>query len=122
MNNRGDHWTADAYLSEWPGDDAVMRACEAAIEQSGMTVVACTHKRFAPQGLTAVWILQESHFTLHTYPEHKYLSVDCYTCGDEGRPAEAVRSLVAALPARVSKIHGMERGFDPEPNFAASAV
>ena len=122
MNNRGDHWTADAYLTEWPGDSAIMEACERAIERSAMNVVACTHKRFAPHGLTAVWILQESHFTLHTYPEHRYVSVDCYTCGDEGRPEDAVRALLAELPVAESCVQGTERGVDSRQNFATSAA
>lgn len=86
MDNKGRHVIADVYLQSWPGDAAVMQQCEAAIEQSRMNVVATTYKAFKPQGVTAVWILSESHFTLHTYPEHNYVSVDCYTCGNEGRP------------------------------------
>jgi S-adenosylmethionine decarboxylase len=97
MDNKGRHAIADAYLVEYPGDAAIMQMCEMAIKESRMNVVSCTHKQFSPHGLTAVWILEESHFSLHTYPEHKYLSVDCYTCGSEGDPLAAISYLLGKL-------------------------
>lgn len=51
-------------------------------------IVAETRKNFKP-GETIVFILSESHLAVHTYPEHKYLSLDIYTCGDEGQPEKA---------------------------------
>lgn len=97
MENKGLHAIADAYLVDYPGDAEIMRMCGAAINESRMRVVSCTHKQFLPHGVTAVWILEESHFSLHTYPEHKYLSVDCYTCGTEGDPVAAISHLLAKL-------------------------
>ena len=114
MDNIGEHWTADLYLATWPGDDAIMAACEQAIAASNMTVVATTYKRFAPHGVTAAWILQESHFTLHTYPEHGYLSVDCYTCGREGQPGRAIETLLAGLDVSRSAVRSYARGDVPK--------
>lgn len=110
MDERGRHVMADVYLSEWPGDDALLMACEAAIQSSKMSVVAQTTKKFSPAGVTSVWILEESHFTIHTYPEHRYISVDCYTCGDEGRPDLAIDSLVGLLPSLHVGRHDLRRG------------
>ena len=36
--------------------------------------------KFEPQGETVVYVLSESHFALHTYPENKYLTLDIYIC------------------------------------------
>ncbi|MFA9262979.1 MAG: S-adenosylmethionine decarboxylase family protein [Undibacterium sp.] len=36
---------------------------------------------FPGGGETFVYVLSESHLALHTYPEHKYISIDLYTCG-----------------------------------------
>lgn len=52
-----------------------------AIKETGLTPVAYKEHKFTPHGKTMVWILSESHFIIHTYPEHNYLSIDCYTCG-----------------------------------------
>lgn len=97
MNYRGQHVTFDAVLAEMPSSAELLSACEAAIEASGMNVVCRVQKDFRPQGLTAVWILEESHFSLHTYPEHGYISADCYTCGDEGNPLKAMDELQRLL-------------------------
>ena len=97
MDYRGEHAILDAWLSVWPGDTAVLDHCEKEIAESGMTVICSTVKRFEPHGVTAVWILAESHFSVHTYPEHGYLSADCYTCGTEGDPAAAMDALRRSL-------------------------
>ncbi len=93
-----------------PSAAEVLAACEGAIAASGMSVECAVRKDFRPHGLTAVWVLSESHFTIHTYPEHGYISVDCYTCGDEGNPAKAIEALIAALPVREHAVREMVRG------------
>lgn len=113
MNNAGRHVLADIHLADYPGDDTIMSRCESAIAASGMNIVAATFKRFDPAGLTAVWILSESHFTVHTYPEHRYISVDCYTCGDEGDPHAAVQSLCGSLNVHHASVRQVARGAAP---------
>ena len=80
------------------------------IELTGLNVVSSMHKKFKPSGVTSVWILEESHFTLHTYPEHKYLSVDCYTCGSEGNPDAAINMLVDSLHTTKTIRNRFKRG------------
>lgn len=47
-----------------------------------LTVVKKVEYQFEPAGQTIVWILSESHFSVHTYPEHNYLSLDIYICNE----------------------------------------
>lgn len=35
---------------------------------------------FQPQGFTAIYLLSESHISIHTYPENNYAAIDIYTC------------------------------------------
>jgi S-adenosylmethionine decarboxylase proenzyme len=114
MNHLGKHVTLDAHLSAWPGSAAVLEACERAIAASGMNVECAVRKDFRPHGTTAVWVLSESHFTLHTYPEINYLSVDCYTCGEEGDPAAAIATLVDLLRPVSSRRRFLTRGVAQE--------
>lgn len=52
-------------------------------------VLACTsvhiegslHKKFEPQGVTILYLLSESHFSIHTWPESKSCTIDFYHCG-----------------------------------------
>lgn len=110
MDNLGRLAFADIWLKTYPGDDAICRACQAAIECSQMQVVSFAGKDFAPQGVTRVWLLAESHFSVHTYPEHGYLSVDCYTCGSEGDPEAVIDALIEMLCADRVKRGAVIRG------------
>lgn len=46
-------------------------------------VVAATHYSFNKMGASAALILAESHIVLHTYPEHKLVTVSLHVCGAE---------------------------------------
>jgi S-adenosylmethionine/arginine decarboxylase-like enzyme len=35
---------------------------------------------FQPEGYTFLFLLSESHLSVHTFPEKKYLSFDLFTC------------------------------------------
>lgn len=36
--------------------------------------------QFNPEGCTILFLLSESHISIHTFPEKKYLAFDLYTC------------------------------------------
>jgi S-adenosylmethionine decarboxylase proenzyme len=36
--------------------------------------------KFDPQGLSIIYLLSESHMTIHTFPERNYIAFDLYTC------------------------------------------
>ena len=44
-------------------------------------VVQSVFHKFNPYGLSGVVVIQESHFAIHTWPEHSYAAVDLFTCG-----------------------------------------
>jgi S-adenosylmethionine decarboxylase len=35
---------------------------------------------FDPQGITLIYMLSESHISIHTFPEKNYAAMDIYTC------------------------------------------
>jgi len=94
---RGQHAICDMILDQFPDNQTLENAIEESIKRAKMTVVLKAKKEFEPHGETVVWILSESHFTCHTYPEHNYISVDCYTCGNEGNPRLAMEYLKQTL-------------------------
>ena len=56
----------------------VMR--EAATASRAMVVAQSFHE-FKPFGVSGAVIIQESHYTIHTWPEHGYAAVDLFYCG-----------------------------------------
>lgn len=71
----------------------------AAIE-AGAEVREVAFHQFAPQGVSGVVIISESHLTIHSFPEHGYASIDVYTCGEHVRPHNAVKYIVEKLEAK----------------------
>jgi len=60
---------------------ALQEAMDRAVGGCGATVLDKAHYVFAPNGLTAVYLLSESHASIHTYPEYGACFVDLFTCG-----------------------------------------
>lgn len=42
----------------------------------------CFHE-FSPYGVTGVLVIAESHMSIHTWPEHRYVAVDIFSCGNK---------------------------------------
>jgi S-adenosylmethionine decarboxylase proenzyme len=43
-------------------------------------IIEKIHKNFTPEGCTILYLLSESHLSIHTFPERSFLSFDIYTC------------------------------------------
>lgn len=52
------------------------------IIESGATILSSTEKVFDNNGFTILFLLSESHCSIHTYPENNSLFTDLFTCGD----------------------------------------
>lgn len=62
--------------------DGLIQAMDTAVAASGATILKKTSYIFEPNGLTIVYLLSESHASLHTYPEFNACFVDLFTCGN----------------------------------------
>lgn len=81
----------------------------AAIEAKATIVTSCFHK-FNPWGVSGAVIIQESHLTIHTWPEFGYASVDLFTCGDTVNPWLGFKYLEEVLKAERSESTEVARG------------
>ena len=81
----GKHFVA-SYLDCDPkaiGDlTGLLEAMDEAVKASGASILNRTFHIFPPNGLTAVYLLSESHASIHTYPEYGACFVDLFTCGE----------------------------------------
>ena len=80
--------------------------------KSGAEVREVAFHNFAPQGVSGVVIISESHLTIHSFPEHGYASVDVYTCGDLD-PTIAAKYIAEALGSTSSELVEIPRGMGP---------
>ena len=102
-----EYWGCDtAVLNDVAAiEEAMGRAAVAA----GAAVVASVFRPFEPTGVTGVVVLEESHLSVHTWPDDGYAAVDFYTCGD-CVPERAHAILREAFMAEESEILRVLRG------------
>ncbi len=55
-----------------------------AVKISGATLIQPFFHKFSPQGVSGIVVVAESHFAIHTWPEHNYAAVDLFSCGEFG--------------------------------------
>ena len=80
--------------------------------RSGAEVREVAFHKFAPQGVSGVVIISESHLTIHSFPEHGYASIDVYTCGNLD-PNVAANYIADALNAQTKETFEIPRGMGP---------
>jgi S-adenosylmethionine decarboxylase proenzyme len=118
LNTRGRH-----LLVEYTGCDASvlddLKRIEALMNEAARAaqtnIVASVFQPFEPQGVTGVVVVEESHLSIHTWPECGYAAVDFFTCGDS-LPERAHEVLCAGLRAQYAA-----EAVDPGENESALA-
>lgn len=50
------------------------------LEQSGFSILSFVEYHFEPYGYTALWLLSESHFAIHTFPEKNKSYIELSSC------------------------------------------
>lgn len=83
---------------------------ERAVFETGATLVEVLGSRFCPYGITVVAVLSESHLSIHTWPEKRYVAVDVFTCGTKCKPQKALDHLRGVLKPRKVEVVTLSRG------------
>lgn len=72
---------------------------------SNAHIVSHYFHAFEPHGVSGVVIIEESHYTIHTWPEHRYAAVDLFFCSETVDPQRAIEVLQERFqPERVEVI------------------
>ncbi|MEZ0324322.1 MAG: adenosylmethionine decarboxylase [Fimbriimonas sp.] len=94
---------------DYVGDTMRMAAVE-----SKATVVEQSFHEFKPYGVSGAVIIQESHYTIHTWPEHQYAAVDLFYCGGTVLVHRAVEVLQERFQPKRIKFLVVRRGLQGE--------
>ncbi|MDB5073075.1 MAG: speH [Candidatus Eremiobacteraeota bacterium] len=92
--------------------DAVRAMMEKAAKAANASIVTTAFHRFQPQGVSGVVVIEESHLSIHTWPETGYAAMDFYTCGDHTDPWAACEYAAEALDAKTMLTTEMKRGVE----------
>lgn len=66
--------------------------------------------KFSPHGLTGFILLAESHISIHTWPQMKYVAVDIFSCGKKSRPYQGLKYLEKKFQPKKVKVIAIKRG------------
>jgi len=92
------------------------------IAKSGVHVVSSSFHQFEPFGVSAVYLLRESHISVHTWPEYSYIALDIFTCGadkaaltayqlllDEFKPTSVEKRIIRRVDLGEIRSHNLTR-------------
>jgi S-adenosylmethionine decarboxylase proenzyme len=74
-----------------------------------LNVVAQTGHQFSPFGYSYAYVLSESHFTIHTYPEHRSCYIDIFCCNPSFRAIYAVEKIKEVFQTNNATYHYIRR-------------
>ena len=83
---------------------------EKAIALTGATLLAVSDYIFPNGGYTALFLLAESHASIHTYPEHNSCFIDVFTCGTNCDPAKLDEYMRSYLQPECARAQTLPRG------------
>jgi S-adenosylmethionine decarboxylase proenzyme len=86
--------------------DAMIRAAESA----QANIVDTFFHQFKPYGVSGVVVVEESHLSIHTWPEYNYAAVDLFFCSEDVLPKKAMDVLRMAFEPAEMKDVTVERG------------
>jgi S-adenosylmethionine decarboxylase proenzyme len=89
--------------------DVGKKGLETIIEKCELTVVGEVGYQFQPYGYTYAYILSESHFTIHTYPEKKSCYIDIFCCNETFNWRRAVKCVKGIFNTNSVKVEVIAR-------------
>ncbi len=84
-----------------------------ATKLSGATMIRPFFHQFSPQGVSGIIVIAESHFAIHTWPEHGYTAVDLFSCSDFDYKA-ALNHIRITIGAQYHTVAQVRRGIRTE--------
>ena len=62
---------------------SLKRDFKAILKDSGFGILNFIEHHFEPQGYTGLWLISESHFAIHTFPEEAKTYIELSSCNRE---------------------------------------
>ncbi len=82
----GDHYLIELYDCHahiLDDEDQIRSTLLEAARHAGATIIDQKFHKFAPQGVSGVIVIAESHLSIHTWPELGYAALDLFTCSHD---------------------------------------
>ena len=94
----------------WTSLERVEHVLRDAVKACGATLLEIRLHRFSPfEGISGVAIIQESHLSIHTWPEFEYAAVDLFMCGNVN-PYNAIDVFKRGFQPKKVQVMEVKRG------------
>jgi S-adenosylmethionine decarboxylase len=101
---------------------SVKRIFDELIQEAEINRISEAYHQFKPYGVTGIVLLEESHISVHTWPEYGYVAMDIYTCGSEEKAIKAAKIAEKLfMPVKVLKKE-LIRGLEHETSLAGGFI
>lgn len=100
-NNVGHHLIIDIENiehSKLTSNSFILKICEDIIKSTNINVLKSLVHKFKPYGMTALYLLAESHFAIHTWPEENKICLDLFSCSKKNNFDKAIDVIKKYLP------------------------
>lgn len=74
-----------------------------------LNVVGTASHQFEPEGYTLLYLLSESHYSIHTYPEYHSCYIDIFCCNKDFQPKYAVEIVKRVFSTNNVSFHIISR-------------
>lgn len=75
-------WNYNGWITE-TDPESLSNVYDARLNKAGFTVLKTLEHHFTPQGFTKLYLLCESHFAIHTFPEEGKTYIELSSCNQD---------------------------------------
>lgn len=102
----------EANATQSPLNDATVldAMCKRIIDMCRLHIVSQQQHQFEPYGITMLYLLSESHVSIHTWPENNCFSMDVHSCMSEVDTDAIKAAIEQALPVKKISCQLIKRG------------
>lgn len=94
----------DSTIEKW---NSYIKEC---FDQSNISLLNTSWHNFDNNGaFTVIYLLAESHLSIHTWPEYNYIALDVFTCGNSNTQL-IVDKVITYFEPKHTQSHKLERG------------
>ena len=94
----------DESIEKW---NSFIKEC---FDQANISLLNISWHNFDNNGaFTAIYLLSESHLSIHTWPEYNYIALDVFTCGNSDTQL-IVDKVINYFEPKYTNINNLERG------------
>jgi len=105
-------------IEYFDNEDKLYFLLQEVVKEANLNALKIMVHKFEPIGSSGIAFLSESHLSFHLFTECQYVSVDCFTCGEDGllKANTAIKYFAKALKCGFSHTKIFQRGIPMNAN------